>query len=403
MRNRYIEKFDSIIKIKIEGKNINNYIKRLLKRKINIIRLIPISYKEVHLIIKYQEYQKIIKYKTTYKISIIDTYGTIKIKKNLKKNTILILAIILGLFLIITLSNLIFSIDIIHQDKEIRILLKQELELNGIKKYHFKKSYKELEKIEDKILKKNKDKLEWIEIIESGTKYIVRIEERKVNTEDEVYRYQSIISKKDAIITEIKATQGEKVKNVNDYVKKGDTVISGYITLPNNTTKTTMAKGEVYGEVWYQVTVEYPFIYQEEKLTGRSKTIYVLNFINKRFSIFDFDKYKSFSTKDKILLSNPLININLVKEKQYELIVKDEVYPEDIAINKAQDYIKQKLKKDNPDIKKIKDITILSNEATDSTINLKLFISAIENIGDLIEITPQTDIKEENTQSKNTQ
>ena len=142
MRNRYIEKFDSIIKIKIEGKNINNYIKRLLKRKINIIRLIPISYKEVHLIIKYQEYQKIIKYKTTYKISIIDTYGTIKIKKNLKKNTILILAIILGLFLIITLSNLIFSIDIIHQDKEIRILLKQELELNGIKKYHFKKSYK---------------------------------------------------------------------------------------------------------------------------------------------------------------------------------------------------------------------------------------------------------------------
>ena len=143
MRNRYIEKFDSIIKIKIEGKNINNYIKRLLKRKINIIRLIPISYKEVHLIIKYQEYQKIIKYKTTYKISIIDTYGTIKIKKNLKKNTILILAIILGLFLIITLSNLIFSIDIIHQDKEIRSLLKQELEINGIKKYHFKKSYKE--------------------------------------------------------------------------------------------------------------------------------------------------------------------------------------------------------------------------------------------------------------------
>ena len=397
MRNRYIEKFDSIIKIKIEGKNINNYIKRLLKRKINIIRLIPISYKEVHLIIKYQEYQKIIKYKTTYKISIINTYGTIKIKKNIKKNTILILAIILGLFLIITLSNLIFSIDIIHQDKEIRILLKQELELNGIKRYHFKKSYKELEKIEDKILEKNKDKLEWIEIIESGTKYIVRIEERKVNTEDEVYRYQSIISKKDAIITEIKATQGEKVKNVNDYVKKGDTVISGYITLPNNTTKTTMAKGKVYGEVWYQVSVEYPFIYQEEKLTGRSKTIYVLNFINKRFSIFDFDKYKSFSTKDKILLSNPLININLVKEKQYELIVKDEVYPEDIAINKAQDYIKQKLKKDNPDIKKIKDITILSNEATDSTINLKLFVSAIENIGDLIEITPQTDTKEEST------
>lgn len=400
MKNRYLEKFDSIIKIKIEGKNINNYIKRLIKRKINIIKLIPISYKEVHLIVKYQDYKKITKYKSTYKISIINTYGTLKMKKTLKKNTILISSLLIGFIIITILSNMIFSIDIIHQDKQIRTLVKKELEINGIKKYQFKKKYQDLEEIENKILKNNKDKLEWIEIIESGTKYIVRIEERKVNTKDEVYRYQSIISKKEAILTQIKAIQGEKVKNINDYVKKGDTIISGYITLPDNTTKITMAKGEVYGEVWYEVTVNYPFIYQEEKLTGRSKTVYVLNFINKRFSILDFDKYKSFNTKDKVLLSNPIININLTKEKQYELIVKDEVYPEDIALTKAKDYIKQKLMKDNPDIKEIKNITILSQETTDSTLNLKLFISAIEDIGELIEIKPQIDNNSENSQKK---
>ena len=400
MKNRYLEKFDSIIKIKIEGKNINNYIKRLIKRKLNIIKLIPISYKEVHLIVKYQDYKKITKYKSTYKISIINTYGTLKMKKTLKKNTILISSLLIGFIIITILSNMIFSIDIIHQDKQIRTLVKKELEINGIKKYQFKKKYQDLEEIENKILKNNKDKLEWIEIIESGTKYIVRIEERKVNTKDEVYRYQSIISKKEAILTQIKAIQGEKVKNINDYVKKGDTIISGYITLPDNTTKLTMAKGEVYGEVWYEVTVNYPFIYQEEKLTGRSKTVYVLNFINKRFSILDFDKYKSFNTKDKVLLSNPIININLTKEKQYELIVKDEVYPEDIALTKAKDYIKQKLMKDNPDIKEIKNITILSQETTDSTLNLKLFISAIEDIGELIEIKPQIDNNSENSQKK---
>lgn len=400
MKNRYLEKFDSIIKIKIEGKNINNYIKRLIKRKINIIKLIPISYKEVHLIVKYQDYKKITKYKSTYKISIINTYGTLKMKKTLKKNTILISSLLIGFIIITILSNMIFSIDIIHQDKQIRTLVKKELEVNGIKKYQFKKKYQDLEEIENKILKNNKDKLEWIEIIESGTKYIVRIEERKVNTKDEVYRYQSIISKKEAILTKIKAIKGEKVKNINDYVKKGDTIISGYITLPDNTTKITMAKGEVYGEVWYEVTLNYPFIYQEEKLTGRSKTVYVLNFINKRFSILDFKKYKSFNTKDKVLLSNPIININLTKEKQYELIVKDEVYPEDIALTKAKDYIKQKLMKDNPDIKEIKNITILSQETTDSTLNLKLFISAIEDIGELLEIKPQIDNNSENSQKK---
>lgn len=396
MRNRNIEKLDSIIKIKVEGKNIDNYIRRLIKRKINIKKLIPISYKEVHLIITSKEYDKLIKYKTTYKISIIDTYGKLKIKNIIKKNIILITSFLIGLALIITLSQMVFSIDIIHEDKQIRSLVKKELENYNIKKYTFKKDYNTLEKIEDKILEDNKDKLEWIEIISSGTKYIVRIEERKINTTEELYQYQSIVSKKNAIITEIKAEKGEKVKAVNDYVKKGDTIISGYITLPNNTTSITMAKGEVYGEVWYKVSLDYPFIYQEENLTGKSQTIYVLNFLNKRLSLFDFNKYKSFDSKDKVLLFNPLINISLVKEKQYEVIIKDEVYPEDIAITKAKDYITKKLKKDNPSIKEIKKITIISQEQTESKLKLNLFITTIENIGEIIKIVPQTNENKEN-------
>ena len=398
MENRYIEKFDSIIKIKVEGKNINNYIKRIIKRKINIIRLIPISYKEVHLILKYSEYQKLAKYKSIYKISIIDTYGKIKFKDTLKKNYLLIIAILLGFIIIVFLSRMVFSINIIHENKEIRSLISKELTNNGIKKYTFKKDYKTLESIEDKILEENKDKLEWIEIIESGTKYIVRIEERKINTTEEIYQYQSVVASKNAIITEIKALKGEKVKNINDYVKKGDAIISGYITLPNNTTGITMAKGEVYGEVWYKISVDYPFIYQEENLTVKSKTTYVLNFLNKRLSLFDFDKYKSFSTKDKILVQDNFLNISFIKEKQYELIVKDEVYPIDIAITKAKEYITEKLMKDNPKIKKIKKITIISQEETESKIKLKLFISAIENIGELAKIEPQTEEDKQNTE-----
>lgn len=389
MQNRITTKFDNIVKVKIEGININNYIRRLLKKKINIIKLIPISYKEVHLIITIKEYEKLIKYKSIYTITIIDRYGQAKLKVKFKKNLILLSALTLGLVLIIILSNVIFSIDIIHEDKEIRDLLKTSLANNGIKKYTLKKDYNTLEEIEENILNTNKDKLEWIEIIESGTKYIVRTEERKINKTEKNHQYQNIVAKKNAVITKIKAYQGEKVKVVNDYVKKGDVIISGYITHPDNTQTPTIAKGVVYGEVWYKISLNYPFVYQEEKLTGATKTIYVLNFLNKRLSIFDFKKYKSFKSKDKILLSNSLSNISLIKEKQYELKVKDEVYPEDIAITKAKDYIKIKLKKDNPNIKKIKDITITHQEENEQTLDLSLFITAIENIGAVSKIDPQ--------------
>ena len=388
MKNRYLEKFDNIIKIKVEGKNINNFIKRLIKRKINIIKLIPISYKEVHIILKYKDYKELIKYKSIYKISIISTHGKLKTKELLKKNSILLFSLLVGIIIIIILSNIIFSIEIIHEDKEIRKILKEELNKNEIKKYRFKKNHTKLEQIEDKILKNNKDKLEWIEIIESGTKYIIRIEERKINKTKKEYEYQNIISKKESIITDIYALSGEIQKEKNDYVKKGDIVIAGYITLPDNSKIPTVANGEVYGEVWYKVSIQYPYIYKEEKLTGKNKNIYVLNIINKRISLFDFKKYKSFKSKDKILLNNQLSNFKIIKEKQYELKVIDEVYPIDIAINKSKEYIEKKLKKDNPNIKEIKKIMILSKEEKETVIDIKMFITAIENIGEISKIDP---------------
>ena len=384
MRNRY---FDNIVKVKVYGRNINNYISRIIKKKINIIKLIPISYKEVHLIMKYSEYKKLKKSKSIlYKITIISYMGTLKIRSNIYKNFILLFFVLLGILLLVLLSRFIFSVEVIHQDKEIRKLIIEELERYNIKKYCFKKSYKELEDIEDKILENNKDRLEWIEITEIGTKYMVRVEERKLNKEKEVKDYQNIISRKEAILVRVKAIRGEKVKTINEYVKKGDIIIAGYITLPNNTRVPTVAEGEVLGEVWYTVKVDYPFVYQESRLTGKSRTVFAFHFNNKRMGVFDLKKYKTFSVKDEIIFSSLLLNVSFVKEKQYETRVFDEVYTEDIAKNKAIDYIKQKLRKDNLSIKEIRDVKILTVSSDEDSIKLNLFVKAIENIGEIVKV-----------------
>ena len=64
MRNRYLEKWERTVKIRIKGSNINNYLKRVIKMKINIIELIPISKKEAHVILKYSEYKKLLDIKS---------------------------------------------------------------------------------------------------------------------------------------------------------------------------------------------------------------------------------------------------------------------------------------------------------------------------------------------------
>ena len=386
MRNRYLETMESMVKVKISGSNINNYLKRVIKKKIHIIRLIPVSYKEIHVILKYSEYKKLLNLKSIYEVELIENLGRKKVEEVLKNNSLLLIFMILGLILIIFLSNVVFSIDIIHQDRNIRELLKEELERYGVVKYSLKKDYDELVNIKNKILEDNKELLEWIEISLYGTKYIVRVEERKLNEKEEEYRYQSIVSKKDAVIYRVDAIRGEKVKQVNDYVSKGDTVISGYITRPDNSKVLTKAEGRVYGEIWYEVDIDYPIVYQETNYTGRVKTVYSLYFFNKRFGLFDFEEYRTFKTKSRVLVSNNVLDIKFVKEKQYEVIIKDEVYTEDIAKIKAIDYIKNKMISDNKDIVEIKEVKILEESIDEDSIDFKLFIRVIEDIGEVVYI-----------------
>lgn len=387
MKNNIIWKLNKIIEIKVSGKNVHNYIKRvIIKNKINILKLTYLNYKEVLIILKYEDYLKLSKYKSIYNIEVIKKYGRLKLIEKIKKNSILITFLILGIILIIFLSKFIFSIEVIHSSTEIRNLLYKELENYGIKKYTFKKKYTTLEKIENKILKNNKDKLEWIEIIESGTKYIIKVEERKLNNTKEEYQYQSIIASKNCILYEIDAIKGEKVKQVNEYAEKGDTVISGYITLPNGTTNITMAKGRILGEVWYTIEIEYPYTYYEEKLTGKSKKFYVFNFFNVKIPLFQFNKYRSFNKQNKIIFKNNILDISFSKEIQYELEIISNIYTHDEAINKAITLGLNKLKEDNNKILEIKDEDILNTTDTKNGVYVKLFVKAIEDVSEIKQI-----------------
>ena len=86
MRNRSLEQLDKVIKIKITGSNVQNYLKRIIKRGVLIIKVIPISSREIELILKYKEYEKILSYKSIYDISILNYMGNLRIREIIKDN-----------------------------------------------------------------------------------------------------------------------------------------------------------------------------------------------------------------------------------------------------------------------------------------------------------------------------
>ena len=386
MKDKILKIFSSSIKIKVTGRNINNFLKRLINNNINIEKVIPISHKEIDLIINYQDLDKVLKLKTIYNIKIVRYYGKLRIIKRIKKDIFILSSLLISLLLIYTLSNVIFKVEVIHSNKNIIKLVTKELEDNGIKKYKFVKNYQEIEKIKNKILEENKDTLEWLEIIREGTKYTIRVEERIINNKPKDNKIYNIVASKNAVIKSIYAESGEKIRSINTYVKKGDIIISSDITLPNNEKISKTASGKVQGEVWYNINIEYPYQYHEMKYTGNKKKVLVLNLLNKRISFFDFHKYKTFNRNIKYIFNNNITPISLIYEDEYETNIINEVYDYNTAKEKAITKAKDKILEKYPNIKDITNIKIIKEEDKKNKISLNLFVTCLEDITEYQEV-----------------
>lgn len=370
-------------KVAIEGKNPDYFINELIKNNIYIYDLEK-EYKKLIIVISLDDYNKLKKIKTSYKFYIIDSYGVVKFKYLVKKYLFFLICMFLGICLNIFLSKLIFDVEVVHSDRYIREIVYNNLRENGIYKYRFKVNYLEKEKIIKEILKKESNDIEWLEIEEIGTKYIVKVEQRKKNKEEEVCVPRNIVAGKDAFILEIQADVGEVIKKKYDYVKKGDIVISGIIYNKEDEVSRKCATGKIYGEVWYKVNLEIPMEYKEEIVTGKEKNTFEINFLNKNISLFN--NFKTYKKNSTFLIGSNLLPISLNFTKYLETDVKMYKYNlfnvDDYALELASKKIKNKLGTRGEVVSK----KVLKKSIKKSKIIIEVFVKVKEDITDSVEI-----------------
>lgn len=363
-----------MIKIKITGKNPNYFLNELIKRNINIYHLSK-SNKYLIVIISYKDYLKLLEMKTTYKIKVIKKYGINRITELIKRYLSYIIFFIIGVIINIVLSNMIFSIEIIHPSKEIVNLVKNDLKELGIEKYKFKKN---TNSIKERILQKEKDKIEWIEIETIGTKYIVRVEERKLNKKEENCTPRNIVSKKEAIILEIKSSSGEIVKKINDYVSENEVIISGLIHNKEDIVSKRCADGIVYGETWYKVKLSIPKEYVVEELTNNKSIGLNIRIFNKNLDINN--KYKSFKRNNITTLHSNIIPISINLTKYLETKIIKKIYTinnvDEMALKLGEKEINKKLRKDEEVLSK----KVLKKSIKNSKIEIEVFMKVKEDI-----------------------
>lgn len=380
--------FSGTYKIKIEGKDVKRFIKKLYSNNI-YFNDIEMYDKYAYVEVDKSNYEKLKQIKTIYKIEIVKLYGIIRIIDFIKRYSLFLIILGVGLLYLIFLSNIIFKVEVIHSKREIRDLLYKELKYYNIDKYHFVKSYKEKEKIEEYILNKHKDKLEWLEIERIGTKYEVRVEERIIKKENDKLDVQNIVAKKDGIITKIEASKGEIVKKVGDYVKKGDIIISGTIKKDDVIKGKVAASGNVYAEVWYKTIVDMPYYYKNSTKTGRKRKALKIKFLDKDIYIFGFKKYKFYDERKILYLKNRILPISFSYSLERELNVEEYLYSPEEAVNTAIEYASKKLQKNLGENENIISKTVLNSNENENYITVEIFYKVNENITDTSDIVDE--------------
>ncbi len=360
--------------IKIYTKSPNYIIKTLLKQKINVYN-INIQKKYLILKINTKDQNKLHK-KVNYQV--IGYNGLKKHINTLINNKILLLNIIIFLSTLTILNNLIFKVNVIHEKEEIRNIITEELSNLGINSLNIKKDYKELTEAKEIILTKYQDKIEWLEIIEEGINYNVKVQERIINIPTTSHEYCDIVASKEGMISNITSSSGEIIKESQEIAKEGDILISGIITLAEEEKAKVCATGTVYAHTWYKINIIIPKTATIKEYTGKERYNIIFENEEKSYNIF-----KS-RLKDYTIDRKEIININnnsliLSIEKEY---IKEEVnYTEEEINNLIDEEINNKTKTMLKEDYEILEKKVLKKTEKDSTIEIEVFLIIKEQIG----------------------
>lgn len=385
--------FQSRYQLRISGKDTKRFLHYLIKRGCYFEK-ITFQDEDIILLVDEQNWKKITSQKTVYEIKLQNVYGMVSFFQWIKRNSYLIFSFFLGIVLLLFLSNIIFEVEVVHSDEELRSFLLRELKQYEIHPFRFVVNYQKKEKIRNAILENNKSRLEWMELERRGVKYYIRVEERIIKKEKEKKKPQNIVAKKDGIILKIEASSGEIVKAVNTYVRKGDVIISGEIKKDDKVVDTVGAEGKVFAEVWYQVNITLPKHYYEEKKTNQSH--YALNFtlFGTKYQLFPFHKYHDYQEKNQILMGDTLNFFSISINYQEEVNIIDKKYTKSncekilnqIAREKVLNYIGSE-----GEILSQKNLKIIEKN---STIVSTVFFKVKEDITAIGEIQKTEDLKE---------
>lgn len=243
----------NIYKIKVF--DITNTLNKFKDNNIKIYKLNKIEEYTYTFEASILDKKKITKLLDNYKI--IKTSGILANMLSLLKYKTTIISLIISIFSYFTLSSRIWIINISGDASTLIPFVEEKLNENNIKVGSKKIDVNTLSEIQNKVLYSSFDIIEYLSIKSNGCAIDVSFKKKRKETEINKLK-GNLYASRDGMIKYFDLLSGEKVVDINDYVRKGDLLVKDVLLTDYNQEIYIGTFGSVYAYTWYYSTIMYP-------------------------------------------------------------------------------------------------------------------------------------------------
>lgn len=409
MVNRFFEQVGGIIRVRLQGKNLEKMINMALSRGIFIN---DVKRKEdgIHFKVRSSAFSalKSIADENGYQLEVTDKEGLPFYRALLKRRLGFVAGALIFIISLYLLSSFVWFVDVIghKQVDQNRILLAAARYglYQGAAKWDFSRT-----EVEEGILR-DIHELSYVRVDVRGVKVHIEVVE-KVLPREEITGPCHMVAARDGMVEQVLVLDGQANVNQGDVVAKGDILISGVVfpqaspyVIPapeeeeaeNNLPYTVRARGQVKARVWYEGYGECRLV-EEHTVTGQEskrilaetpwKTINVKGGANKSFPSAQ-ERHLRWTLHTPV--GNFVIHQVVTQEQINTKRERTEAEALKLAKERAQTALHKKLP---PGHKPVKSKTDVLSSPSDPIIRVKVSVEVIEDIA-----VPQPIVAAENSQ-----
>lgn len=385
MRKNWNEVIFGHVNVSVKGRLTEQFINRCVKEGIsiwNIKRLDPVTIACSMLLSDIKKVKSVLK-ATDCHIHFTGRKGLPFLIKRLLSRTGIVIGMVLSLALLIVLSNIVWRIDVSGADPKLESEIRHLLKKNDLHVGAFELFLPPTEKIETD-LSSQLTKVTWLGVSRNGTTYHIDVVQKELPKEEKATGPQNLVASKKAVIRNIFVERGQAVVEPDQFVKAGQTLVSGMIGKENDP-KFVGAKGKVMGETWYQSATAVPLKSNYHTFTGHS-------YIKHQLRLFGWDmplwglKKKPFTHFDREVVVKPVHFLFWDLPLAYKHVSYRETEQSDRtlsvreAVKAGKEAAYKKLKSELPPKAKVISETINHKEVNDKILTLNIHYVVLENI-----------------------